>query len=972
MERKKYSLFLIICFLLGFSGNVLSNDVQLSNAFLSGRDVAQGHFLISLDISWDNSWRTDDLHGEGVENWDAVWVFGKYRISSENGGDDQWHHMYLGNDGHRVPQGSMIEMGYPDHRSVYHPTDNPVVGVFIYRSENGSGHISFEGLGLRWDYVSNGLSGDEIFDMQFFTVEMVYITPGAFYLGSGGSELSRFREGGTTNDPFLLSSEEALVMGNNLGQIWATGWTSGATIPAEFPKGYAGFYCMKYSISQQQYVDFLNTLNYIQQDRRTLTSPSDAVYITGESDVYARNAIRVAEPGESGVRSAVYQTDNPYVSANYLSWADGLAYAAWAGLRPMSEMEYEKAARGFDYPVPNEFAWGTAEAHPEDIRYEITELGTSMESVTNASSESALGNVWSIDSRVDGLNGGGPPRVGIFATADSDRVSAGASYFGVMELSGSVTEQVVYPIRNAPRAYTGMHGKGFLDAQGDAEVDYWFDTDGEFENRGAGLRGGSHEFYSRLTTVSRRDGSSASSGNADRNPQLGFRAVRSTLITGSKPPENLPSGTYALTNDVNITIDGWFFRIGSGASGLIVPAGEDLWHVPDLSVEFQGVDEDGVTFLRVTRYNESVILPPSGPSPAYDYNSFTDRSAVLNHATPRFMIANNVPGTSVATVSETEGTYQVTHNYYGLRNADADGGITEQTIFEAASMTKPVFAYLVLQLVEKEVIDLDEPLVTYYGGSYELINEADTALHKQITARMVLNHTSGMPNWRPNASWSSITGLTGGDPVPVLSIPGSTHRYSGEGMLFLQKAIEKLTEKTLDEMIWEDLLEPLGMNHSAFLRDSYDEEQTATGHNADGSSRTISRFNPANAAYSLYTTPHDYALFLIEMMNPDRSASHSISAEMIDAMLTVEVQVPGGSQIIRNSDERNAEVWRSLGWTVNRLQSGDRFLHSGSNFTGFRCFSEFNPATGEAIVIMTNGNNGTNVWRNLMELVGEP
>ncbi len=962
----KLSVFL--CMMIVLLTSVMANNVQITRAVIAEQNKDTGVSAIEFDVNWENSWRTSNLNDHGVENWDAVWVFAKYRHREDFGGDGLWKHVWLNETGHVSPQGAVLEVGLVDHRSPYDPADNPGVGAFVYRDAEGSGDFSAEGVTLSWNHAANGLTGSENLDLQVFAIEMVYITSGSFYLGSGGSEASRFKDGGS-NNPFLLASEGALTMGSGDGELWAAGWTSGNVIPADFPKGYAAFYCMKYSVSQQQYVDFLNTLTYAQQEKRTLTSPSSPGYITGEDDIYARNAIIVEQAGAEGDLPATYSTANPYVPASYLSWADGLAYSDWAGLRVMSELEYEKASRGFADPVPNEYAWGTAEAHPNDNRYDLENFGDIDEAVTNPTESNSIGNVWTFDTRLPGMYGGGPARVGIFADEHTNRVEAGASYFGVMDLSGQVIEQVVYPIRNAPRAYTGLHGDGYLDDNGDANVPFWFDTDGTFDNRGAGRRGGSHNFNTPLTRVSRRDGNNDWLTNAARNRNTGFRAVRSTFAAAGIP-ENMPLGSYALTNDIEVIVEGSIIRIGQNSPSLITADGENQWIVPELNVSFFGVEIDDIMHLQFERYEESMVLPPAGNGPAYDYSSM-EADEIINHLTPRLMAAYNVPGVSIARTFYGNDAHNISNFSFGLKVYDEFDKVNAETVFEAASMSKPVFAYLIMQLVEEGTVDLDMPLVDYYGGPYELMHEDYIEMHNMITPRMILNHSSGLPNWRSNASWNYTTGISGGDPLTLAFTPGTQERYSGEGMLFMQTVVESLADQELNGLINNNLLNPAEMDNSTFLR-NYAGDQSAAGHTSEGVNKNKSSWDPANAAYSMYTTAEDYAMFLLEMINEDRTAKHTINDELLETMLTSEIIVPGASQILRNSDETDAEVWRALGWRVDRLQSGDRFYHSGSNFTGFRSFAEFNPETKNGIVILTNGDNGRNVWREIMKLVGEP
>jgi CubicO group peptidase (beta-lactamase class C family) len=147
----------------------------------------------------------------------------------------------------------------------------------------------------------------------------------------------------------------------------------------------------------------------------------------------------------------------------------------------------------------------------------------------------------------------------------------------------------------------------------------------------------------------------------------------------------------------------------------------------------------------------------------------------------------------------------------------------------------------------------------------------------------------------------------------------------------------------------------------------------AAGHDAAGRVKDGRRlYAKANAAYSLYCTADDYAKFVLEMMNPDRSAPHSIRAESLRAMLTPASPSNGSKPITRRGSTGEGEIRYGLGWAIEPTASGPRIRHSGANGTGFRSHVEFDPARGHGIVIMTNGEGGAELWKELVAWVGEP
>jgi hypothetical protein len=484
-----------------------ANNIQVSNVTLTGQNTTEGYWLVQFDLEWENCWRTDNLFPDDdhiVGNWDSAWVFVKYRV-----GYGEWQHAKLHSSGHSTGNGTSasLDIGVSNEREAFHTMNNPGVGVFIYRSENGNGTFTTIGNQLRWNYGMDGVPNDAELNIRVFAIEMVYVAPGPFYLGSGGIEFGRLIEGNTSNSPFLATDSWNGCIANTAECLWGTSTTGNSTIGGtgnlheHYPTGVAGFYSMKYGISQLQYVDFLNTLTPVQASARAYTS--------GES----RNFISFT--------GGQYVTDNHNVANNFISWMDGAAYLDWSGLRPMTELEYEKAARGPATPVANEYAWGTADIASSS--YTLSNAGEADETIATNYSETA-GN-----SMYGGTQGsiGGPVRVGIFATVSSNRVRSGSSYWGIMELSGNLWEATVTVGNNTGRDYTGLHGNGQLTSTGDGTVEAWPGLiDGKITGAtGSGFSGGTWESNAADLRVSHRG--NAANTITFRHSHLGYRGVRS-------------------------------------------------------------------------------------------------------------------------------------------------------------------------------------------------------------------------------------------------------------------------------------------------------------------------------------------------------------------------------------------------------------------------------------------------------------
>ncbi len=331
----------------------------------------------------------------------------------------------------------------------------------------------------------------------------------------------------------------------------------------------------------------------------------------------------------------------------------------------------------------------------------------------------------------------------------------------------------------------------------------------------------------------------------------------------------------------------------------------------------------------------------------------------LDTLVPPLMVKYSVPGVSIVGLEHRRIAWE---RQYGVCRAGRPDLVNAGTIFEAASMSKLPAAYLAMKLVEQGRLDLNRPLYEYLDHPY-LTNEP---LHLKITARMVLTHTTGFPNWRKG-------GWRGGGALHVLCEPGTKFTYSGEGFTYLQWVIEHITGEPFEHRVKKDLFEPLGMTASSYTWREEFEKTASAGHDAKGSvllNRTL--YRQANAAFSLYCPPMDYALFLEEMLRNDRSAAQSISVKTTEEMLTPAIKAEGRNPIQHRGGPRGESAWYGLGWAIDTSASGKRIYHSGSNGTGFRCYCEFDPKRESGMVIMTNAGGGADLWRELVAMVGEP
>lgn len=459
MKRLYYlSSALMLMLVANFS---FANFINVQNTTLTGQNTTNGTIQVQFDLSWNNSWR-DSI------NYDGAWVFVKYRIGTGN-----WLHSNLSATGFQNGTGTSHAIQIAP---LTHSNNRP--GAMIYRNTGGSGTFNATGIQLQWAYSTQSVSNTDALAAQLrvFAVEMVFIPQGNYFLGSANNARNNFYNGSNSAQPLQVTGTGfsapigSQSVGNHTARIHGVqgldidGNQTMSTYPtdnADYPCAWKSFWIMKYEISQGQYVDFLNTLTYDQQTSRVVNSTNtvNTNAQSGNTTDPFRYTIRVGTAGVVNTVPRVYITVRPDRANNYMSWPDGCAYADWSGLRMLSELEYEKAGRGFLNAVVNEYAWGTTTSVFGNT-LSGTENGT--ETVTESGANTS--NIQTTRSGGDGLQG--PLRVGIHATASSSRTQAGSSYFGVMDLTGNVFEPYVNVQQAQGRTYRGdnalFHGDGIL------------------------------------------------------------------------------------------------------------------------------------------------------------------------------------------------------------------------------------------------------------------------------------------------------------------------------------------------------------------------------------------------------------------------------------------------------------------------------------------------------------------------------
>lgn len=392
---------------------------------------------ITFDLSWDNSW---SYNGEGQTHTDMAYIFIK---QAPNGG----------------PSWSPAKISSGTATSTFYVTttaDQIAARVsHNYANINANTTVTLNLTGLIGAYQ----------DLKVMAIEMVRIPIAAYSLGDGVSDRS-YHKGDDPTASYIVDTELTMTRGSTSDDFDGGSANYSGDVPADFPKGYASFICMKYLLTQQQYVDFLNCLPRNAQDARTASdlsgttvtnnfvmrnsaSPGYGNGISCATDIGTGNITFFCDLDNDGIPNE--DNDGQHKIAGYLTNADVYAYLDWAGLAPMTSLQYEKVCRGPLAAVAEEYAWGST---IQNAAGSTIDNGTGQEKYANSGTDGGIiGHVANIG------------RVGMNApSTNSSRELANASYYGIVGLSGRANNGVI-PIGED---YTGQQGDGILTIGGDA------------------------------------------------------------------------------------------------------------------------------------------------------------------------------------------------------------------------------------------------------------------------------------------------------------------------------------------------------------------------------------------------------------------------------------------------------------------------------------------------------------------------
>jgi CubicO group peptidase (beta-lactamase class C family) len=319
------------------------------------------------------------------------------------------------------------------------------------------------------------------------------------------------------------------------------------------------------------------------------------------------------------------------------------------------------------------------------------------------------------------------------------------------------------------------------------------------------------------------------------------------------------------------------------------------------------------------------LIPEKGILHSFNPASLKQLDAFINTYRDYY----NIPGVSLALIRDGNIVY---HKTYGVKNSMSGEKVDASTLFEAASVTKPVFAFAVQRLAERDVIDLDKPLYQYLP--YDDI--AHDEKYKLITARHVLTHRTGFPNWR----W-----MNADSKLDLKFTPGTSYGYSGEGFEYLKMVVEKITGKKVEQVLKEEVIEPMELYHTFFSKNDSLVKTAANGH-YDGMPTEKQFPDAPGMAYSMHTEAKIFTRFMIYLLE-----QKGLKPAMYDTMLSKH------SDFTRDPGDPVPKIPAYMGMSLEIRETpfGKSFGHGGNN-GDFKCKFEVYKEAKMGYVIFTNSN----------------
>ncbi|UBM59495.1 beta-lactamase family protein [Marinilongibacter aquaticus] len=329
-----------------------------------------------------------------------------------------------------------------------------------------------------------------------------------------------------------------------------------------------------------------------------------------------------------------------------------------------------------------------------------------------------------------------------------------------------------------------------------------------------------------------------------------------------------------------------------------------------------------------------------------------------------------VTGLSVTIFNQNSVQYQ---KAFGYANVESKDSLKLDHVFYGASLSKAVFGYIVAQLANEGLIDLDKPIQDYldvplpempFKREWRNFSElAHDDRYKQITARMCLSHSTGFQNWR----WITREGEFNPEgKIQFFFDPGTDYSYSGEGIRLLQKVIERYTGTGLEEMARARVFDPLKMDMTSYVWQKRFENAFCNGHTVEQEVIEKDIEEDAGAAGSMETTARDYAQFLSQIM---KMAANN--AEATELMFTPNIEITSKKQfgplsLEKTEANKAIDLHYGLGWGILNSPFGNGYFKEGHG-EGFQHYSIIFPEKGIGILLMSNSDNAESIFKDVLE-----
>ncbi|WP_161991910.1 serine hydrolase [Flagellimonas algicola] len=341
---------------------------------------------------------------------------------------------------------------------------------------------------------------------------------------------------------------------------------------------------------------------------------------------------------------------------------------------------------------------------------------------------------------------------------------------------------------------------------------------------------------------------------------------------------------------------------------------------------------DSIPTLKVKMLPEPDMIPKVGLLHDFDEQSKEKVDQIIEGYQAHY----NIPGVSMALIKDGKVVY---HKTYGVKNSVTKEPVEEKTLFEAASITKPVFAFVVLRLADRNIIDMDKPLHEYLP--FEQLD--DYPEYKKMTARHVLIHRSGLPNWG----------------IDMIAAPGEKYGYSGEGFEYLKRVVVKITGKTIEQILDEELIAPNGLYHMEFSDSEALRAAVSDGH-VGGQPTNWGIPQEAGMAFSMHTEAKAFARYALTILER-KGLKPSTYSEFLEI-----------------HTESNPEYWNipdkkegaGLGIFIRKTDYGDTFYHGGNN-GDFKCQFEIYDKLKLGYIIYTNSDTGSELTMDAWQIFVE-